>query len=980
MALAVPQQWTAAAADQDAEIFTYPATDDWVIAVVSCRVVDGGAPLLNLGDVSRNLWRLLATDTAWAHSEHTAAQLQIEVWACPRVHFDGWQFLAVYASAMQISAADVGSLNVHLSEVSGFANGSIMVDKIVVGTASAATSLSLVIPAPGANCMMVAGAAVDSVTATVSVTSPGWTSLTGVDSSSAPNLRMAEMWRASNASQTASWSSSVAANWVGIAVSIRETAVSPYLPSQPNPAWPATQFQVGLGYDLSTPLSRVRFTDQTTRYFGLAGDRGIQAELGVAQQGQTDIQIRDDDGAYTPRTPGSATASAVGSATTIKVPDAQATNIHKSDFFRLYSSGVLKELNIFQVTGTSSSGGTTTVTFARADGTAGGAQAATAGGDVYTGIKIDLYIPYRLLKTIAGKTHVAASGWLRDLQITYMDAHWAEVQAEGTDALETLQAASPSALRGEILRRNPTQYWPLDDASGSGYAQNASGFSTSTLTQTASKYGTGANATADFGASTQDVQTDSNLITSLAGDPGAGWLQNGQTSAELTQKGQALVGSDPLMPSIAGGVTIVGATLTTNDQSTVIVNASVDPTIFILRNTDPGSGAALGSVIKMALDRVTLTPKITVWDKATHATTTTTGSPFQTAGGAWSTWALTFNQTSWAVYTGGQADGSGSCNLVDSFSAIDVGGEADQFFHGHFMPGLFAHIAIFPRRLTVGEIARINSALIDGRASELSSTRIQRKLNSVTWRGPRIVNSTPVGLSAEPAPTGSVADTVSEIAGYEDSLIFVDAAGQLQFRNRILAYQQQPRAVLGENTSAGEIPYQPGMTPSFNPTVLYNSVKVDNTHDTGFGTVGTTTFVAVDDVSGTRYNPRTLPRSARYFNDISGRDMAWWWLAKYAYPQLRVETVTIEASAAPDRWPFVLSVEVGDLLTLMKRQIGAPPYAVSCRVISVKPAFTRNAGGQTTGSVTLTLAAAPQPVTVLNDSVLGIVGNTTMGA
>jgi len=80
----------------------------------------------------------------------------------------------------------------------------------------------------------------------------------------------------------------------------------------------------------------------------------------------------------------------------------------------------------------------------------------------------------------------------------------------------------------------------------------------------------------------------------------------------------ALVGYDSNMPTIGGGVTVVGSTFVSNADMTIINNSlTVDPTVCILRNADPQQGAG-GSVIKLSIDRVTGKPAVTVWDKVTH--------------------------------------------------------------------------------------------------------------------------------------------------------------------------------------------------------------------------------------------------------------------------------------------------------------------------------------------------------------------------
>lgn len=982
--ITIPNQWTGVTGDQDKELALNPTRGNWLVAVISSRVVDGSAPMLSLGDVSRNVWTLVSDNTKFANSTNAGAQIQVEVWACPSVRADGWPFLLAYASAMQISASDVGSVCVNVFEVAGM-TGDLSVDAVAVNAPSGVGSITLTAPAPagGADCLMVATATADSNTA-VTTSGTGWTGLTTVTDSN-PNIELASAWREATTGGAVTFTLSAGtANWAGVVVSLR---IAGTVIAQPNPAWPATRLQVGLGYDLSTPLSRVRWTDQAARYLGLDVTRGIQAELGAAQQGQANLKIKNRDGAYSPRPVAlAASATAAGTTTTIKVPDAAAASIHVADFFRLKTSaGALKQLDVFQVVSLASSGGTTTVTFARADGTPGGALATTAAGDVYAGIPIDLYIPWRLLHTITGITYVVASGWLRDLPLEFADAHYSTVQAQSADAIETTTAANPSALRGEIYRRPGLYaYWPCDDSSGVTYAANASGVSNAPLTQKVSKYGAG-QMTAEFGAATQGTEIVGSDPDTLLGDAGTGWGQSAGVAADLATKGYALVGNDPGFPSIANGVTIVGCVAGTD--LTPIINATADPTVCIVRNADPAAGIGQGSVIKVSIEHSpgsgnAFHAKVTVWDKATHATTVTTCGPVQITPPGWVFWALTFNQTSWALYQSNMSGGlvgSGSCNLVASWSGIDIGGEADAFFHGRFFSAVHAHIAVYGRRLTAQEIVNLGNMLLYGTPpNELSSARAIRKLNTVGYRGTRVINTSATEDSIEDVPSGTVVDLLSTIASWEDSAAFADAANQLQYRSRVTAYQQHPVAVLGDGP--GEIPYQPGQTYDYNPTYQYSQTSIANTSISSALTIGTSTLVAIDDVSAAKYPPRTLELATRLQRIADAWHLGWWLLARYAYPRQRVGTVTVSASATTDpaRWAFVCGVEVGDVLVVNRRPIGQPAISIRCKVLNVALTFDRQAD-PAVAQVTLTLAAAPFIVPVANDAAYGVVGGTVLG-
>lgn len=1201
MALAIANQWTGAANFSDLQVITTPTAGNWLIACVGWRMADGTMPALNLGDLSRNLWTLLASPTTLAYASHAGSLMQVEIWACPAATYEGWDSLRVFAST-NISALDTGSLMLNVAEVSGMVNGFLTVDSVTVGSASAATTFSIVVPAPAgaANCLVMGAALAATSAATITATGAGFTGLTQA-ADTAPDAKLQPQWRAATASVTPAWSSTAAVDWCGVAVAIRETgtvppdSLTPYLvataaqasgvsasvsapvttavpagdsvavvlgssggadllsvadskgntyslvvsetggtprthiyqsaisvplttsdtitatfstsgnafnviaagcpggmdvetgtaghafgtstapsaattalsnsyelivagvsngngggtPSwptgwtvlstqhtgstqwtsaayrtttgtgpvtasatvvsaawttvvaafRPRRTWPAVRYQVGFGYDMTTPLSAVQWTDQSSRFVDTTGavvfsaGRGIPYELGQVNSEPADLKIRNDDGAYTPRDIAeAASANAAGTATTIKIADADATNIHVADFFRIKTSAlVLKELTVFQVTGVASAAGTTTVTFARADGVAGGAQASTASGDVYAGIQIDTHIPWRKIDYWNGKWYPSAVGWFGSLPQTWSNPYWGVVPAVGIDPLATLTAGNPTAARGEILRRHPTHYWPLSDPGAGnsdsdnlGTAQDASGNGRPPLRQVLSKYGKGANNVADFGAATQDLDTGLNppIPASLLGDSGSGWQQSGLTSAEMPTKGYALVGQSDDFPPISGGVTILGASaVPLAADLSAIQAAAFNGTMMILRNTDPALAIGQGAIIKLSIDKTTLRPSISVWDKDTHARTDTTpGAGAALVQQFWTVWMLTFNRTSWMLYCGGNFTpiATGSCDLVATFGEIDIGGEADEFFHGRFWNGIHTHIAVFDRQLTDEEYFNLSTAIVSGSvsqntASEVTSDRVVRKLDSVNWTGPRIVTPSDNAIGNEGDEPGSVVDLLSDIADYEDGLFFVDAAGQLQWRGHLAGYYQTVRQVLGEDTSAGEIPFQPGQEMPYDLTYLYNRVEVGNAGVTNLFSRVTRLFPAADPAPYAK-GLRTLPRATRLGATEDAFGLAWWLLSLYHTPQLRVTSVEIDCASYPAAWGFCLGAEIGDLITVKKRPLGAPAISLDCRIIQVK----RNEGPGV-ARFTLALAAAAPPVLVLGDPAKAVLGNATIG-
>lgn len=981
MALSVPQQWTGAAGHADAGVATIPTPGNWLIACIGVHVVDGSAPSISVGDPSRNIWHLLHSETVTAHASHDAAQLQLQVWACPAAAFDGWDQLTVQVAAQAISAFDAGSVLIHVAEIAGMVNGYLTVDSVTIATATAAGSLSIPVPAPagGANCLVVAAAAIDDTTKTINAPSGSYTDLTHI-AIGPPDVEMAPAWRAATGATTPSWAlASGTANWVGVAVAIRETGVGPV---QPNPNWPALRLELGLGYDADTPLTAVRWTDQTDRLVDRNGNatvyapRGIPYTLGKAQSEPIDLALRNDDGALTPREPGSATANAGGTTSIIKVPDAQADNIQVSDFFHLRDSGgELKELAVFQVTALVSTAGTTWVAFERADGT-GFALAATASGDQYEGIAVDLLIPFRVTMAWDGKTYPVTAGSLGDLPQTWETSAWGRVNAGGIDVLGTLTTAVPTALAGEYLRRNPTRYWPLSDPSGSTGAVDVTG-NGDALVMTPSKYGVGADARAEFGVSTQSVDVGTTNLASMIGDPGTGWSQTGLTAAEVPKQGYALVGRGDDFPPITDGVTIVGWLLRQNTaDGDAVLNSTVDPTVCIIRNTDPGAGFT-GTVIKLSVDEVASFASVTTWNATTHTSTEVVATDNPLLVSVWRSWALTFNRTEWHCYVGGEEVLSGSANLAAAFSLISIGGEADAYGHGRFTPALNTHIGMFDRMLTAQEIVAIDDCGSLGRMSlDTKSRMVTRKLNTVGWKGPRIVSASDVGPSPESTEGDTIAEYTASQAADDDGLQFADAAGQLQWRGHVVGYYQHVRATLGEDTANGEIPYLPGVKYDYDPTYLYNDVRVENSAIDGWSNPIDSIHTATDLASKAKYGPRSMSMSTRLRFAEDPWSLAQALLSRYNRPRLRVGGVVIDPASNPDAWEFCLSVEVGDLVTVNRRPMGAPMISQTCRVLRVVPDL---GPGRATFALELEAAPAPAPVIILGDPVMGAVDGRTIG-
>ena len=875
MAFTVPQQWTGTGGRDDVHVGVQPTAGNWIIATISYRAVDGSEPLASVADMARNWWMLLGS------ASNAATGTRVEVWACPAVDYASFPLDIVYTAVSHIHASDVGSVCVNVAEVAGFANNFPTVVSVTPLTAASATSFTITLPAPGAQVFVLAAAATDNVAQTVAWPGFGWGALTQV-TRPGPDLTLTPAWTALAVTWDATWTTAAPVNWTGVVIALAETGdVWP----QSNPNWPATRLRLGPVVGQETPLPRVTWTDETSRFEALVGaQRGVQYELGRPQAGTASLTMRNFDDGVTP--------SAAGT--------------------------------------------------------------------------YDLYTPYQLLMAWQGKVYPVSSGYVEQWARRWMNPHHGYVDGSCVDAIATLVQAVPTPMRGEVLRHVPTHYWPLGDPGGSTNAINISGRSLTLLNLAQSKYGP-SNATADFGAPVD-----------IYGDTGTGWQQQGLVNTD-TKKGFALVGDGADFPAISGGVTLFG-----------LVSIPID------LNPQPDSGVVLcvlrsgdarnGTVLKFWMETTLGIPRIGVWDKDTGAATITTGISSM-AQEFVIPWVIRFDRTSWrAFHTDRGLEFGGPADLPDRFTEISIGGEADRYYSGNSGNATHSHIAIFDRKLTDVEIDQLTLSALDGwQGLEVADRRIQRFMATSLASTPRALDRSATNGSAD-ATTAVLAERAADVADQDAGLLFGDGAGYLRFRSQSRSFQQSVRWTLGDDTAAGEIPFQPAASPGMGPAYLFNQVEIDNVGEetwnrAGLGVSRTypeVAHTAVDVESGQRYGWRPMQRATRLWDPASAFGLAEWLLAQYKTPRDRFETVTIDAAAYPAAWPLVLGVEVGDLVDVVRRPVGQAAVRVSCRVMSVRHDI-QYGRGQTAGQVTLSLAAAFPPVLVCGSTVHGRLGDATIG-
>jgi len=203
-------------------------------------------------------------------------------------------------------------------------------------------------------------------------------------------------------------------------------------------------------------------------------------------------------------------------------------------------------------------------------------------------------------------------------------------------------------------------------------------------------------------------------------------------------------------------------------------------------------------------------------------------------------------------------------------------------------------------------------------AGEDSGARVNRVLDSVLWpAADRLVSAGDSTLQA----TTLGGDALTElflVADSELGELYVDAAGNVTFRNRH-AMLRDARSVTSQATfgdgGGTELPYN-DLGISYDDTTIRNLVQVAR--------VGGTQQTAQDATSRTEYLTHTHNRTDLLMQtDTAAADYAGWVLGQSSTPELRFDTITIRPRRdETNLFPQVLGRQFGDRITIKRRPPG----------------------------------------------------------
>ncbi|MEV8475956.1 hypothetical protein AB0435_11415, partial [Streptomyces sp. NPDC051173] len=288
--------------------------------------------------------------------------------------------------------------------------------------------------------------------------------------------------------------------------------------------------------------------------------------------------------------------------------------------------------------------------------------------------------------------------------------------------------------------------------------------------------------------------------------------------------------------------------------------------------------------------------------------------------------------------------------VSDNFGAyVDVpgGGYSSLNFKGDL-----AFCAEFPSALSTTDMNNLYAAWKTSFAGDSTDQRYARILG---WAGYTGISSVQSGLTTSmgAAATGGqdALSAMQAVVDTENGEHFVDRTGTVTFRSRAARYNAiTPLYVFGENTSAGELPYEDCQL-DYDSTHLSNQITVTQTSTNQ-------DFSAQDTTSITNYFPRTLTRSINSSSALECQDAAGYLLSRYKNPAVRVSAIKLHPSANPALWPVCLSLELGMRIRVMRRPPNAPAIQVDCFIEQIQT------GMDDQGDATWTLQCSPVDATL----------------
>lgn len=287
--------------------------------------------------------------------------------------------------------------------------------------------------------------------------------------------------------------------------------------------------------------------------------------------------------------------------------------------------------------------------------------------------------------------------------------------------------------------------------------------------------------------------------------------------------------------------------------------------------------------------------------------------------------------------------------------------------------------------VAVANVATYNAVLPDsalsghyqrgiGYLGEVSGARVLRLLE-IYWSNNVVVAAGSRAMAEDYTySTRFMLDVLQEIQETERGLIYVDRYGIVTFDDSTSRYVNYPVsvAVFGENPAGAspvEYPYQ-DLVLDYDPTYTFsqtNLTRPDNEN-----------FLPLPNPLPTNppYGQRILTQEVQITDDFDLVQISTFYLARYAGPVIRVDTLTLNLAANPALFAVVLGLEIGARITVKRR--------TSAGVNTSNDYYVEQIAHDIDGpgsAWTISLQCSPAYAAnawILGDSVYGVLGSTTI--
>jgi hypothetical protein len=248
------------------------------------------------------------------------------------------------------------------------------------------------------------------------------------------------------------------------------------------------------------------------------------------------------------------------------------------------------------------------------------------------------------------------------------------------------------------------------------------------------------------------------------------------------------------------------------------------------------------------------------------------------------------------------------------------------FFNSNWNYGM-AYGTVYPYLLDANRVVQHYQSGATGFAGDRIMSRFARYL---AWSfaglqpaGPGAVTDN-MGLGPAYSTDGTaLADSLNGDALSSGAMWFANANGNLVMLPRPAIYNLPTSVTFGDDTLLGEVPYEPAAGFDYDNTYLQNIVQATLNQ-------GPNTLIAPvekDQASINTYLARgPLQQTVSGSSPQDAFDRAYWSLAKYKQPSMRVRSLTVRAARYPTAFTPILQTDLADVAAVNRRPVAGPAY------------------------------------------------------